>query len=447
MWTLFIWWLFTSPWLAYSQWQLVQLRGTLRYGTQVSLLSYFKNNENTIGYEYQLLKSFCDNNGIKLEPRVYTNNKTLFSDLSAGVVDLAGGHLTITPNRLEDFKFSQPIGNTSVSVVTHFGYRSIESLLELADARGALLADSSYMNYLNLFNYPNEGNINIIYDKSLFELINQVNSKAIDFTLGDSEIISIYQNFIPGLYTPIQISDNQKVAFMARLNQADDLLKNINQFIVKAESKGLLARYKNELVQYIPEIDSANTVTFFEKLKTKWPQVSQWIYDVAEAMDFDPMLLAAMTYQESHWEIDATSITGVQGLMMLTQSTANELNISDRTDPIQSLRGGIMYFRKMKEKLPDRILDPDRTKFALAAYNVGYGHLEDARILTQRNGKNPDLWNDVKLFLPQLNNPKIAHNLQYGTANGRTARTYVENITIYRLLMSWQIQKEGNNKT
>ncbi len=392
-----------------------------------------------------MLKTFCEQNDLVLVPLIYVNNKPLFNDLTAGFVDIAGGHLTITPNRLEKFKFSQPIGTTSVSLVTHFGYRAIESLLELSNAQGALLGESSYLNYLNLFNYPTEGNINITYDKSLFELINQVNSKTIDFTLGDSEIISIYQNFIPGLYTPIQISDNQKVAFMTRLNQTDELLKNINQFIVHAETDGLLARYKDDLVQYIPEIDTANTFTFFEKLKTKWPQVSHWIYEVAKVMNFDPMLLAAMTYQESHWEIDATSITGVKGLMMLTRYTAEELNISDRTDPVQSLRGGILYFRKMKDKLPDRILDPDRTKFALAAYNMGYAHLEDARILTQRNGKNPDLWNDVKVFLPQLNNPKIAHNLQYGTANGRTARTYVENIMIYRRLMSWQRQKEGHN--
>lgn len=443
IWTLFIWWLCTSPWVIHSQWDLVKLRGTLRYGTQVSLLSYFKNNDSTIGFEYQLLKTFCENNNLVLEPLVYTNNKTLFNDLTAGVVDLAGGHLTITPKRLESFKFSQPISTTSVSLVTHFGYRTIESLLELVNARGALLADSSYLNYLNLFNYPNEGNINIAYDQSLFDLINQINSKTIDFTLGDSEIISIYQNFIPGLYTPIQIADNQKVAFMARPKQTDELLKNLNQFIVNAEQKGLLTRFKNDLLQFVPEIDTANTVTFFEKLKTKWPQVSDWIYEEAKAMNFDPMLLAAMSYQESHWEVDATSITGVKGLMMLTRSTAEELNISDRTDPIQSLRGGILYFRKMKEKLPERILDPDRTKFALAAYNVGYAHLEDARILTQRNGKNPDLWNDVKTFLPQLNNPKIAHSLQYGSANGRTARTYVENIMIYRSLMSWQRQKEG----
>ncbi|GAA4808594.1 membrane-bound lytic murein transglycosylase F [Marinicella pacifica] len=428
-----------------SQWDYIQKRGALRYGTQTSLLSYFEDGSSRAGYEYQILKSFCDSNGLKLEVIPYDNNGQLFNDLKSGIIDLAGGHLTVTKKRLEHFKFTQPINNTSVSLVTHYDYRDIEDLSELAGATGYLIKGSSYVELLNQFAADQRDHIVISEVHSLFDIIREINSKNIDFTLGDSEIIAIYQNFIPGLYTPIQVSNNQKVALMARRVQSDRLLQKLNQFITEGQRLGLFEDYKQNLLHYIPDIDTANTVTFFNKLKSNWPIVKHWVYEVADEMGFDAMLLAAMSYQESHWELDATSITGVKGLMMLTRFTAKEMGVKDRIDPVQSLRGGIKYFRKMKNKLPQRIRDTDRTKLALAAYNMGYGHLEDARILTQRQGKNPDLWNDVKNFLPQLNKPAVAKTLKHGAADGKTARTYVENIMIYRKLMAWQQQKEKNN--
>jgi Predicted soluble lytic transglycosylase fused to an ABC-type amino acid-binding protein len=330
---------------------------------------------------------------------VYENNSQLFEALASGHIDVAGGHLTITKQRLKQFKFTQPINNTSVSLVTHYGFRDIDDLAELNRATGYLLKGSSYVNFLPEFSDQQRQNIIISDDHSLFDLIREINSKNIDFTLGDSEIINIYQNFIPGLYTPIQVSNNQKVALMTHYSQAPDLIQKLNQFIVESEQSGLFDTFKNQLLTYIPDIDTANTVTFFNKLQTVWPEVKHWVYEVAAEKDFDPMLLAAISYQESHWDVDATSITGVKGLMMLTRFTAKEMGVTNRTDPIQSLQGGIKYFRKMKNKLPERIRDTDRTKLALAAYNMGYGHLEDARILTQRSGKNPDLWSDVKNHL------------------------------------------------
>ena len=121
-------------------------------------------------------------------------------------------------------------------------------------------------------------------------------------------------------------------------------------------------------------------------------EVKPLIDTVAEKYGINPILLAAISYQESHWNADAVSPTLVKGLMMLTKAVAEEQGVKNRFDPFQSLEGGVKHFLKMKQTIPERISEPDKTYFALAAYNIGYGNLEKARVITQMNGKNPDIW-------------------------------------------------------
>ena len=146
-------------------------------------------------------------------------------------------------------------------------------------------------------------------------------------------------------------------------------------------------------------------------------------------------MLADISYQESHWNPKAKSPTGVRGLMMLTLPTAREMGVTDRVDPRQSIEGGVKYFLQTKSRIPKDITDPDRTLLALAAYNVGMGHLEDARVLTERAGKNPDLWQDVREFLPLLEKKQYYSTVRHGYAKGREPVQYVENILRYKAVL------------
>jgi membrane-bound lytic murein transglycosylase F len=145
--------------------------------------------------------------------------------------------------------------------------------------------------------------------------------------------------------------------------------------------------------------------------------------------------LGSISYQESHWNALAVSPTLVKGLMMLTKAVAKEQGVMNRLDPLQSLEGGARHFLKMLKKVPSRIQEPDRTSFALAAYNIGYGHLEKSRVIAQRAGSNPDSWEQVKQFLPLLN------DLDDIKADGKTAVRYVENIRVYQNLLQWKEQQ------
>lgn len=182
---------------------------------------------------------------------------------------------------------------------------------------------------------------------------------------------------------------------------------------------------------------------FTQRLETRLPKYTGLIHRAAAEHDIDWQLLAAMSYQESFWDPDATSPTGVRGLMMLTQVTASELKVNNRLDPRQSILGGAEYFARLRARLPASIQEPDRTSMALAAYNMGMSHLEDARILTEHYGKNPDRWDDVVQFIPLLEQKEYYAALRNGYARGREAVRYVQRIREYQIVIAWHQQQRS----
>ncbi|MDO9321787.1 MAG: transglycosylase SLT domain-containing protein, partial [Pseudomonas sp.] len=159
-------------------------------------------------------------------------------------------------------------------------------------------------------------------------------------------------------------------------------------------------------------------------------------------LQLDWRLLAAMGYQESLWQPEATSKTGVRGLMMLTQNTAQAMGVVNRLDAKQSIRGGAKYIAQIKNELPDSLIEPDRTWFALAAYNIGGAHLEDARKLAKAEGLNPDKWLDVKKMLPRLSQKKWFSKTRYGYARGGETVHFVQNIRRYYDILTWVTQPQ-----
>ena len=153
--------------------------------------------------------------------------------------------------------------------------------------------------------------------------------------------------------------------------------------------------------------------------------------------DFDWRKLAAASYQESHWNPSARSPTGVRGMMMLTLPTAAYVGVDNRLDPEQSIRGGAFYLKDMMERLPDTIPENQRIWFALASYNIGLGHVEDARRLTESMGMDPDAWADVKKVLPLLQQSKYYKQTRYGYARGSEAVHYVDSIRRYYDTLVW----------
>jgi len=186
-----------------------------------------------------------------------------------------------------------------------------------------------------------------------------------------------------------------------------------------------------------------DTRKFIERIDKRLPKFRPIFEKVAAEHDVSWTIPASITYQESHWRARAVSPTGVRGLMMLTQATAREMGVTNRLDPEQSVRGGMRYLKEIFDRLPDSIEQPDRYWIALAAYNVGYYHVMDARVLAQRLGKNPDVWAELSEVLPLLAEKKYYRTLRFGYARGYEPVRYVTRIRDYQDILEEEMDIAG----
>ena len=419
-----------SPANSLNHWQKIEAKGYLTWVTRPSPLTYYNSLDGVIGLEYDILKQFCDLHNLNLTVINAETNDQLFEYFDGFNVDIAGANLTLTKQREKQYQSSLKYDETYVSLVSSLRKPKIKSLENLSEYTGVVLNYSSYVKSAKELINNHNAKIEFVDDKSLYNLLQMIIEGEIDYTLSDNNIISIYQSYIPKLREGVQLTKTNDLVFYMRNNGDDSLKIKLNAFIKKYVFQNKVKKYKDFLVNTLPNSKPADTVNFLKNYKNRWPEIKTLIYQIAENHDISPILLGAISYQESHWNAEAISPTYVKGLMMLTKAVAQEQNVEDRFNPLQSLEGGVKHFLKMLDKVPERITDPDKTNFALAAYNIGYGNLEKARVLTQRAGKNPDLWTDVRQHLPDLD-----------SADGKTAVRYVENIHVYQNLLQWKEQQ------
>ena len=210
---------------------------------------------------------------------------------------------------------------------------------------------------------------------------------------------------------------------------------------------GWWPRYTDRYFGHTEKFDYVGTRSFIRHYKGRLPRYRQMFEQAGEDSGVDWRLLAAIGYQESHWRSHAVSPTGVRGIMMLTRATADYLDIDDRMDPESSIFGGAEFYARQNERMPDNIDEPDRTWFALAAYNVGYYHIKDARQIVEWQGGDPTAWIDVSKALPLLAKEEWYSRVQHGYARGWEPVLYVNNIRNYYNILKWITEAESTNST
>ncbi|ERK13825.1 MAG: membrane-bound lytic murein transglycosylase MltF [Pantoea sp.] len=420
----------------------IKSRGVLRISTVNSPLTYYTVNNAPAGMDYELAKRFADYLGVKLEVTVRPNLGDLFDDLDDGKADLLAAGLIYNNDRIARYQ----TGPSYYSVSQQLVYRIDKPRPKnLGDLKGRLVVQSgsAYLSTLRSAkadHYP-DLDWSIAADQGQKALLEAVADGKLDYTVGDSVTIGLLQRIHPQLAVAFDITDEEPVTwYLPRDEQDDSLNAAMLDFYSQMGEEGTMARLEEKYLGHVGTFDYVDTRTFLRAIDNTLPDIKPLFEKYASSIDW--RLLAAISYQESHWNPQATSPTGVRGMMMLTRNTADSLDVADRLDPEQSIRGGSEYLQRMIEKVPTTIPDDERIWFALAAYNMGYAHMLDARKLTAKQGGNPDSWADVKLRLPMLSQKRYYAQTTYGYARGHEAYNYVENIRKYQISLEGYLQEQ-----
>lgn len=417
----------------------IRSQGELIVVTRNSPTTYFEDNVGTTGYEYELAKAFADHLGVKLVVKQADNLSDLYSSLERKHASFAAANLTITDQRNKWVRFSTPYMNVTQQVVYRRGGMRPKETFDLAKGQLVVASDSSHAEKLRQLqnNQVPELTWSESPDFESVGLLQMVATGEVDFTIVDSNEFEMLQAYYPNLSVAFDLTGAQPLAWAFPQSRDDSLFKASETFFRNAQTNGLLSEVRERFYGHLGQLNYVGAKRFQRQTDKKLNKYNSLFQFAAEENNLDWRLLAAMSYQESHWNPRAKSFTGVRGMMMLTRRTAKELGVRNRLDPKQSIDGGAAYLAKLRKRLPERIQEPDRTWMALAAYNVGYGHLTDARKLAVKDGGDDKLWMDVKNYLPLLSQKKHYKKTKHGYARGNEPVSYVQNIRRYFDILAW----------
>jgi len=408
----------------------IRKNGKLRLITDKAISTYYLYNNKPTGFEYDLAREFAKFMNVELDV-ITPGWNNMFAYLKQGKGDFIAAGIAITAPRLEYTDFSIPYMTIRQRIIHHnliFSPKDIKDMevrifhvrrgtshqYRLADIK----ASGVPLEYVLHNNVPTE------------ELIGMVHDREIKFTIADSNIALLSRRFFPDIRIGIPIQERESLAWAVRKND-NEMLKQINKFFLYATNTGILKRITTRHYGNIDNFDAYELKKFHNRIKTRLPKYKNVIKTESAKYGFDWRLIAAVVYQESHFNPEAKSFTNVRGLMQVTEITAKEMGIKNRRDPQQSIHAGIKYLALMYKRF-DYIKDESqRLLFALASYNIGYGHVKDAISLAKEKGYDPNTWKGLKATLPLLSKAKYYNQTKYGYARGWEPVHYVERIQTY----------------
>ena len=389
------------------------------------------------GLEYDLIEMFAKELGVRVR---YLDRQPLHQVLPAlrhNAAHLAAAGLAITSDRLDDFEFGPAYQMVQPVIAYNTDNPTPRGAKDLVGKRIEVVKGSSGAEQLRSLRkrFPKLRWVDVPEADSE-GLLSRLSEGKTDFVVTESHSLDVMRNFYPNLGRAFPIGDPEPLAWVFP-KHGDPLVTNqAREFFLRIINDGTLRQLMDRYYGHVQRLNQMDIANFFERMRSVLPRYRIMFKRAQESSGIDWRLLAALGFQESHWEPSAISPTGVRGLMMLTNETADRMGVTDRLDPQQAIRAGAQYLLELKETLPVRIQEPDRTWLALAAYNVGYGHLEDARRLAQRRGLSPDLWVDVKRMLPLLSAYEHYSTIKHGFCRGGEALILTENIRNYYDILS-----------
>jgi len=412
--------------------------GELRVVTLNSPSTYYLGADGPQGPEYELAAEFAADLGVALNIYSANSARELRKEIASGRAHIAAAGLALEQTPPSGSSY----GPTYQLVKEHLIYRAGTERpddLRAASRLGRIEVTSESPHAATLARLRTK-QPEIRWEENpeaeIDQLLYRISQGTLDYTVADSNEFAVGRSFHPDIAVAFDLDQGKSLAWLVNTRDAS-LLSRVVSFFSAMDADGRLAEILQRYYAKKPVSSALHARNFIADVREQLPKYLELFKTAANEVNIDWRMLAAISYQESKWQADATSPTGVRGLMMLTDDTAESLGIQDRLDPQQSILGGARYFINVRNMIPARIKEPDRTWFALASYNMGFGHIEDARIFAQADGKDADQWEVVREYLPLLTQEKWYSQAKRGYARGWEPVQFVDSIRLYISMLNW----------
>lgn len=412
--------------------------GVLEVSTRNGSTTYYLDrHENPIGPEHTLIESFAQSQGWDVNWTMHDSTSDVLEALESGETHIAAAGLTHLASRTG--KFTRGPAHTEITeqLVCHREMRPMPRTPEdIAGVEVAVTADASYVETLTTLAGEHEGiTFSEDEERTTEILLAAVAEQTIDCTVADSNIVQVMRRHFPHLEVAINLTAGANLGWYLP-EGSEELASAAREWMNSTAGDQAIGYMESQYYAYIGEFDFVDLRALNRRISDRLPNFIDRFAAAEDSTGMPADLLAALAYQESHWDPTAVSPTGVRGIMMLTQNTAQSLGVTNRLDPAAAIDGGARYLADRHRRLPDTIPEPDRTFLALASYNIGRGHLLDARQLARELGKDPDSWDDMKEVLPLKADKRYYPSTRYGYARGYEPVHYVQRIRNYRDVIS-----------
>ena len=415
-----------------SKLKQIKSNGILRIALVADPPRYFPNKVKERGYDFELVSHYATSIDVELEIiKTNTSNEIIFL-LNQGKVDI--GILGSSPEfDQKNIKNVVTYNNSKWYVIGNRANRQLPKSIDSIEPNTMIVANGSNASFI--LHSIKEDYPSLLWDelkntnvRSILERINENHSKI---SIISEDIYVYYQYLFPETKKIFVLPIKYPSRWLVKNNNNLSFLYSINSFFNKYKQNGKLEKIGKTYYEHLNAFDYVDIRYYLKRIDKKLPKYKKYFVEAAKNSALDARIIAAVSYQESHWNRKARSPTGVRGMMMLTLDTAKRVGVKNRLNAKQSIFGGAKYLKILYESLSNTIKEPDRLWFALAAYNIGLGHVEDARTITKSQGDNPNSWIDVEKHIPKLSQKKWYKKTKYGFARGHESIEFVKRVRRY----------------
>jgi len=427
-----------------SDLERIKAQGSIKAITNYNSTDYFLYRGEPMGYQYDLLKLLAEHLQVNLEIVVSNDIQQMIESLNTGESDIIAINLTVTKERNKIISFTEPHSQTRQVLVQrkpdnwrNMTYSELDShlirnQLDLGGKSVFIQKGSTF--YTRLRNLSDEiGDSIDIYELpqlEVEEIIRLVVDGDIDYTVCDENVAMVNQTYYPDIDIKTAISFPQNLAWAVR-KESDELKAVIDKWLIDLKKTKKYSFIYNKYFRNSKSVDIVQS-EFFSINSGKISQYDDIIKQYSKEIGWDWTLLASMMYQESKFHPEVKSWAGAFGLMQIMPSTGERFGIDSLSSPHENIAAGVRIIKWLDEQLTNKIADEDeRIKFVLAAYNVGLGHVLDARRLAKKNRKDPNIWdNSVDFFILHKSNPNYFNDpvVKHGYCRGEEPYNYVKEV-------------------